>query len=803
MSSFADFAFLAVIPSYGGAEILRAQRVSHAGVGPRVHLALLGRSNAIARRVVDVATSATGVDHPALARILEVGRFDGIVYGVAEPAEGVDAAALLVGDKSRRPGLPADLALSIGLAVSRIALDLQQSGGAWAAAGKSGLTLLFPAGLDPTALFLEPSGAVRLRVLVGAAADPSASSVFRAANGDANAAADVYGIGRLLMALLAGDATGIETPRLPAGSPLLPFLTSLIDPRANHRPQLNDVVQRLTALVADMGAPPEDVVSQALAGPYRSLVVGAGDGLVPAARVVDDIRSRLNVIYRADHRLFPLQAGSALALPMAALPPVKSDEGGAVFTAAHHALQPRRVKTAATIIMNDINSLAASARKLRVTSPTLMILPSDLKALAVAAALEERIDKTTIIDPANFSPRLPSPPRPPPPPPMATAPPSPSGPPMATLPRSPTNPSTKTVVASGRVITVEAAQAGNLRATNTGSLRLPLPPTTPAPPPPALPAPVRVPQDDSENVFAAPYQSQNAVFAGDEPEEHTILAPAPAALFRSSPSQRAHDRPDRPDRPNTQSVSPSNGESLLPVPTPVDDGEDDGEDDGDYGEHTAVMSNIPDISDEPELDKLDRLDDVDELADAGSFQMVGEAGRTFREDDNPFNQPTRMIPAQALLRARSESVEGLHSDETNPVTTTEALSAQRLRKMMQKDDAVAVIPAVPTLSQGRASASAPLSPRTPLPASTPARPSLPALALPERGGHVLLVDAPDGATVAINGKVVGTGKVSIDVDANARALVRVELAGFLPWSSVVKMQGRPRVRVRSTLKQKV
>ena len=65
------------------------------------------------------------------------------------------------------------------------------------------------------------------------------------------------------------------------------------------------------------------------------------------------------------------------------------------------------------------------------------------------------------------------------------------------------------------------------------------------------------------------------------------------------------------------------------------------------------------------------------------------------------------------------------------------------------------------------------------------------------------MDAPDGATVAINGKVVGTGKVSIDVDANARALVRVELAGFLPLSSVVKMQGRPRVRVRSTLKQKV
>ena len=66
----------------------------------------------------------------------------------------------------------------------------------------------------------------------------------------------------------------------------------------------------------------------------------------------------------------------------------------------------------------------------------------------------------------------------------------------------------------------------------------------------------------------------------------------------------------------------------------------------------------------------------------------------------------------------------------------------------------------------------------------------------------MVVDAPDNATVAINGKYVGTGKVTIDVDANARALVRVECEGFSPWSGVVQVKGRSRVRVRPTLKPK-
>ena len=67
----------------------------------------------------------------------------------------------------------------------------------------------------------------------------------------------------------------------------------------------------------------------------------------------------------------------------------------------------------------------------------------------------------------------------------------------------------------------------------------------------------------------------------------------------------------------------------------------------------------------------------------------------------------------------------------------------------------------------------------------------------------LVVEAPAGATVALNGSPMGTvtdsGRLSVEVAGDARVVVRVTLAGFAPWSSVVSVLGRPRVRVKAVL----
>ncbi len=67
----------------------------------------------------------------------------------------------------------------------------------------------------------------------------------------------------------------------------------------------------------------------------------------------------------------------------------------------------------------------------------------------------------------------------------------------------------------------------------------------------------------------------------------------------------------------------------------------------------------------------------------------------------------------------------------------------------------------------------------------------------------LVVEAPAGATVALNGTPMGTvpdaGRLSVEVAGDARVVVRVTLAGCAPWSSVVSVLGRPRVRVKAVL----
>lgn len=67
----------------------------------------------------------------------------------------------------------------------------------------------------------------------------------------------------------------------------------------------------------------------------------------------------------------------------------------------------------------------------------------------------------------------------------------------------------------------------------------------------------------------------------------------------------------------------------------------------------------------------------------------------------------------------------------------------------------------------------------------------------------LVVEGPAGATVALNGTPMGTvpdtGRLSVEVAGDARVVVRVTLAGCAPWSSVVSVLGRPRVRVKAVL----
>lgn len=54
----------------------------------------------------------------------------------------------------------------------------------------------------------------------------------------------------------------------------------------------------------------------------------------------------------------------------------------------------------------------------------------------------------------------------------------------------------------------------------------------------------------------------------------------------------------------------------------------------------------------------------------------------------------------------------------------------------------------------------------------------------------------------VNGTEVGIGRVVVDVAAGSRAIVKVMHAAYAPWSSVVEMGGRAKLRVRPQLKPK-
>ncbi|MBI1945489.1 MAG: hypothetical protein HYS27_07325 [Deltaproteobacteria bacterium] len=320
MATFADFALLRTSSSYGGAEIVRARRVTEGGVEPPVHLALFGtqsvRDAALEQRLLDLAEAAAPLDHEAVARIAEVGRYDGSLYAATAAVEGIDLATLLEHERRRRAKPDARFVLAVAFSLARVVQDLHELGDVWAAGGV-GLSVLFPDGLRPEAVVLRADGAVLLRVLAGALAPAGAPTPFRApelVEGAGSAASDVFATIQVLRALLAVDVNAQAAPRLPEKCAALPtLLVSALQKNPEDRPTLDATVDTLRAAFAD-NAPnqaPAAVITTALRRDLRALLPDErGDDAVPAA-AIDEIARRRGSVLAGRTVLFPRVARRA------------------------------------------------------------------------------------------------------------------------------------------------------------------------------------------------------------------------------------------------------------------------------------------------------------------------------------------------------------------------------------------------------------------------------------------------------------------------------------------------------------
>ncbi len=981
------------------------------GPGPRVHLALFGRNDSVMRRVVAAATAGAAILHPAVARIFEVARYDGLVYGVGDPSEGLDLPSMMQSKKAT----PADLSVAITAILARVAVSIHDAAGPGYRGVPLGFGSVLSGGLSPEAIFLEANGAVRARPLAAAGADPDVPSAFRAPEEAISMAADVYSLGKLLMALLAGDVTGRSVPRLPTRSPLTPLLTAMTHRKAAERPHLHEAVTRLEGILREQQLMPDGVVRAALMGPLARLVVDPALSMDAPTRVIDGLRMQLGFVYPAIERLWPTMAPSMAPPPppaFAALPPATSDEGAAVFTDARPAVRRQKAKTAATVIFGAAEVAAAASvvsgegqAFKPTTSPTMLIPAASLQRglPPIGATLNDddgdRPDKTKIIDPATFSPHAP------PPPPSLAPPPPPLAPPLAPV----------------------AAPPPSMTINDDDMSFSPSP--SPPPPPPLsavrksdpIGAPPRPPTLSAMDVFSDGSDDRGSHDDGED-EAPTLLLPRAekasgaverlkqaelrdaAAIadafdvggasdadvfsdegsgFASSPASQA---------PISTSVAPPPAMSEPSGATEAYDGlpgaataladsvknrRADATDAGatvipssaggaDVSELSdafanafaapanafaapandfATPANVPPPTAPPpfladaDADAAHGHDDDDPelIEDGADFVMVGDAGNTFDGERNPFQQRTRLYPAQAMQVARSSSDEGGDEggdgggddDERNddeddtggaqevddplnralgfdnddggddddvfssdasaevsrPSNTlsaeasddihTELVSSERVASAMSEirralaqgapseasAEARAERPpparvsrsAVPGVERAprplsepsteasttpRArpdpSARAPVSsetqrtarprpvsvldepslPNRPRPVSSPSAPmpsppsppslvSAPAARMSVPDGaplSQLVVEAPDGATVTLNGTVIGTGRTVVDVALSSRAVVKVVLAGHVPFSTVVNVQGRPRVRVKPVLK---
>ncbi len=966
---FADFALLAAVPSYGGAEILRAQRVLPMGPGPRLHLALFGRNDAVMRRVVTAATAGAAILHPAVARIFEVARYDGVVYGVGDPSEGLDLPLLMQTKKAAT----VELSLAITATLARVAVSIHDAAGPGYRGPPLGLGSVLSGGLSPEAIFLESTGAVRLRPLAAAGVDPDVPTAFRAPEESISMAADVYALGKLLMALLSGDVTGRAVPRLSSSSGLSPLLAAMTHRKAAERPHLHEAVIRLEALLREQGQSPDMVLRGALSGPLARLVVDPALGLDAPGRVLDGVRMQLGFIYPAIERLWPTMTPSMAPPPppaFAALPPATSDEGAAVFTDARPAVRRQKAETAATVMFGAADVAAAvsvvsgEGQPFKPkTSPTMIIPAASLQRALPPVGVQlddadDRPDRTKIIDPSTFTPYAPppssltsEPPRAPvtpntpsaPPPPVMTlsdddmspafapwsAPPPPptlarKSDPIGAPPRPPTN--SVMAVFSGGDDLDDSAEADES--------------TQMLPPEEASGIVERLRQAEIKDAAAI----ADAFDDGDADSLGADVFSDEGSGFSSSAASSSQSTSVAPPPSLSEPSGMTENYAVANAATALGDSgrhRDDPTDDGATVIPSSAGGGVNELSDAfavafaapamaataaqpPVLGNSDSGDDDPELIDdAADFVMVGDAGATFEGERNPFQQRTRLYPAQAMQVARSPSDEGgddedpddvvvddddaratrvdqhassassaaqavddalnaalglddddaddddgdvFSSDEVSrPSQTLSAEASGDIRTELVPSEAVAS-----AMSEVRRSLAEKREPsraraggtddRAPRPVSQPSKeaitnpqlrsdaaravvgsetqrmlrprpvsaldePSLPSrprpvssppsppptssttaapaarMSVPDGAAlSQLVVEAPDGATVTLNGTVIGSGHTTVDVTSTSRAVVKVTLPGHMPFSTVVNVQGRPRVRVRAQLK---
>ena len=357
------------------------------------------------------------------------------------------------------------------------------------------------------------------------------------------------------------------------------------------------------------------------------------------------------------------------------------------------------------------------------------------------------------------------------------------------------------------------------------------PPSPPAERPRAMPPPPAI----STSVAPPPEWSDPA---GAPQTDAVAAANADTALARQEP---ANDR-DR-KRPAAARRSPG-----LPTFSPSASDISDA--------FSATFAPSPNAA--PPADAAATMYDDDSgsapqvIDDAGHFVMVGDSGQTFEGDKNPFKAPTRFYPTQALQAARSASESNPEGDVNdsdsgfNDASASIEIRAPRTTDSDEGDPKTDLVdPAALSSELARAEASqaqrrsppatmsregppqtgkhppAPNSEtqRVVRPQATSTQVSPPPLEAPRReqtvatapqssrASHLevgamsqLIVEAPAGATVMLNGTAIGNGPTTVDVAPTSRCVVKVTLAGHAPFSTVVMVGGKPRVRVKPVLK---
>ncbi len=780
----------------------------------------------MARQAVAIAEAAMRARPPAVAPITEVGHFDGVVYGVGESAEGVDVAALLLAERSRGRAPPIELAVAAALSLVETARALPSG------RGRGGLGALFPAGLCVDALFLDPvAHRLGVRSLVGACGLATAPTTFRAPEGDASPKADVYAVGRLLLALLTTDPSGLAQAKAPSSlARLLPFL---VQERAEHRPPLDELQTSLEGVMNELRTTPQEAIAAAVTGPYKSLHASQMAGFDAPPRVVDDIRSRLPWIDGALTRFFPAHASpapgarGALAAgagssshgggsPQRGLPggeagthglvPEVSEEGGAVFTDGRPATRGGKSgRTSPTMRIGDIVALMQPA-------------PNDdarNNGVPNLAPAPRPTQPTVIIDAARFVPFQA--------PPVGSAdavvsfqvPPSASARPLLSAGTSTSESSASATKAPPADSVTHARESASGTDGDDQSAMAPLADTAnhrydekrgSPPPTPAFPKAPRTQHPRGKAAVPlgeAPPAPQPSTGGGLD----VAVRPARKPSVQAHGSARAAPRPqERKDRG-----------------APRRHGQEDGDDGFDGVTEIAAGVEPPVV---PALvragtrTRAPAAANVDASAAPQGIKTGHEGavrrGPRDRAAAAPGDGRTESLPAEALDAVRDgrgplaaplgASTTGRHGGGGVPAPRpAERDEPARKSGSPQRAASVLGLPGV-GLPTGPV---VPTRPEAPRPVGSSAKSSgtwdeseVPSLVskVHEPILSRLVIDAPAEARVVVDGIEVGVGRVVVSLPSSARAIVKVLHAAFAPWSSTVAMNGRARLRIRPHLR---